>query len=155
MLIMQTEGWHAMSRSIPNPAEVLATMECLLCFEAWLDADLYWDAIGDEAGGCLGRKWNKPTHVSSCEVSPTRCWPWMEGVKIPWIEAYCPLHFRFWSVSWLQCLTPRGTSQGPCKAPRSMSTEEYQNNRPAVRTKNCGHMSLTQCMPCFQEEELT
>jgi hypothetical protein len=56
VLTMQTEGWHAMSRSTPNLAEVLATMECLLCFEAWLDADSYWDAIGDEAGGLPWQK---------------------------------------------------------------------------------------------------
>ena len=47
-LIMQAEGWHAISRYIPDLPEVLATMECLLCFEAWLDADSYWDAIGDD-----------------------------------------------------------------------------------------------------------
>ena len=41
---------------VPDLAEVLATMECLLCFEAWLDADSYWDAIGDEAGGLPWQK---------------------------------------------------------------------------------------------------
>jgi hypothetical protein len=56
LLTMQTEGWHAMSRSIPDLAEVLATMQCLLCFEAWRDADSYWDAIGDEAGGLPWQK---------------------------------------------------------------------------------------------------
>jgi hypothetical protein len=34
-----------MSRYIPNLAELLATMECLLRFETWLDADSFWDAI--------------------------------------------------------------------------------------------------------------
>jgi hypothetical protein len=45
VLTMQTEVWHAMSRYIPNLAELLATMECLLRFETWLDADSFWDAI--------------------------------------------------------------------------------------------------------------
>jgi hypothetical protein len=49
-LTMQVEVWHAMSRYIPDLPAVLDTMECLLCFEAWLDADTYWDAIGDEVG---------------------------------------------------------------------------------------------------------
>jgi hypothetical protein len=71
VLTMPTKGWHAMSRYIPILAEVLATIECLLYFEAWLDADSYWDAIGNEAGGAA----NIPAHVSSCDVSPSRCWP--------------------------------------------------------------------------------
>jgi hypothetical protein len=40
-LTMQVEVWHAMSRYIPDLPAVLGTMECLLCFEAWLEADTY------------------------------------------------------------------------------------------------------------------
>ncbi|KAI2510330.1 hypothetical protein MHU86_4054 [Fragilaria crotonensis] len=63
-LTMQAEVWHAISRYIPDLPAVLGTMECLLCFEAWLDADTYWDAIG---GDKVGRQpWQKMQLHGSC-----------------------------------------------------------------------------------------
>jgi hypothetical protein len=36
-LTMQVEGWHVLKRHFTDFDTVLGTMECLLCFEAWLD----------------------------------------------------------------------------------------------------------------------
>jgi hypothetical protein len=48
-LIMQIEAWQELAPSFPNLEAVLGTMECLLCFEAWLDQLTFWE-IGDESG---------------------------------------------------------------------------------------------------------
>ena len=45
-LIMQVEAWHELDSSFPNLQAVLGTMECLLCFEAWLEQSTFWE-IGD------------------------------------------------------------------------------------------------------------
>jgi hypothetical protein len=47
-LAMQVQGWHALDASFPNLEAVLGTMECLLCFEAWLDQSSFWE-VGDES----------------------------------------------------------------------------------------------------------
>ena len=36
-LMMQVDAWHELVSTFPNLPAVLGTMECLLCFEAWLD----------------------------------------------------------------------------------------------------------------------
>jgi hypothetical protein len=48
-LTMRVQGWHALASSFPNVEAVLRTMECLLCFEAWLDQPTFWE-IGDATG---------------------------------------------------------------------------------------------------------
>lgn len=48
-LIMQVEAWQELDSSFPNLEAVLGTMECLLCFEAWLDQSTFWE-IGDASG---------------------------------------------------------------------------------------------------------
>ena len=48
-LTMQVQGWHALATLFPNIEAVLGTMECLLCFEAWLDQPTLWE-IGDATG---------------------------------------------------------------------------------------------------------
>ncbi|KAI2501411.1 hypothetical protein MHU86_13078 [Fragilaria crotonensis] len=64
-LTMQAEVWHAISRYIPDLPAVLGTMECLLCFEAWLDADTYWDAIGGDKVGEAALAENAITRLMS------------------------------------------------------------------------------------------
>lgn len=46
---MQEEGWLALDEHIEHVDGVLGTMECLLCFEAWLDQHHFWE-IGDPHG---------------------------------------------------------------------------------------------------------
>jgi Plavaka transposase len=46
---MQEEGWLALDRQMEHVDAVLGTMECLLCFEAWLDQYHFWE-IGDPQG---------------------------------------------------------------------------------------------------------
>ena len=48
-LMMQVDAWHELVSSFPNLPAVLGTMECLLCFEAWLDQYEFWD-IGGASG---------------------------------------------------------------------------------------------------------
>ena len=51
-LTMQVQGWHAIASNYENPETleaVLGTMECLLCFVAWLDQHTFWE-IGDSSG---------------------------------------------------------------------------------------------------------
>ena len=46
---MQEEGWLALDEHIEHVDGVFGTMECLLCFEAWLDQHHFWE-IGDPHG---------------------------------------------------------------------------------------------------------
>ena len=48
-LIMQVKVWQECAPSFPNLEAVLGTMECLLCFEAWLDQPTFWE-IDDTKG---------------------------------------------------------------------------------------------------------
>ena len=51
-LTMQVQGWHAIASDFDTPQTleaVLGTMECLLCFEAWLEQPTFWE-IGDPSG---------------------------------------------------------------------------------------------------------
>ena len=48
-LIMQVKAWRKCAPSFPNLEAVLGTMECPLCFEAWLDQPTFWD-IDDATG---------------------------------------------------------------------------------------------------------
>ena len=48
-LIMQVKAWQKCAPSFPNLEAVLGTMECLLCFEVWLDQPAFWD-IDDTTG---------------------------------------------------------------------------------------------------------
>ena len=48
-LTMQGEAWQALKTSFDDLEAVLVTMECILCFEAWLEQPTYWE-IGDTTG---------------------------------------------------------------------------------------------------------
>ena len=48
-LVMQIEAWQELDRAFPNLEAALGTMECLLCFEAWLDQSTFWE-IDDPMG---------------------------------------------------------------------------------------------------------
>ncbi|KAI2500817.1 hypothetical protein MHU86_13674 [Fragilaria crotonensis] len=48
-LTMQVEGWHLLERHFADMEAVLGTIECLLCFEAWLDQFTFWD-VNDTTG---------------------------------------------------------------------------------------------------------
>ena len=45
----QVEGWHRLELYFEDVEAVLGTMECLLCFEAWLDQYTFWD-VDDTTG---------------------------------------------------------------------------------------------------------
>jgi hypothetical protein len=42
VLVIQEDCWHLLADSFENLEAVMGTMECLLCFEAWLDKESYW-----------------------------------------------------------------------------------------------------------------
>ena len=42
-MVIQEECWNILDESFENLEAVMGTMECLLCFEAWLDEEKYWD----------------------------------------------------------------------------------------------------------------
>ena len=48
-LIMQVKAWQKCAPSFANLEAVLGTMECVLCFEVWLDQPTFWD-IDDKTG---------------------------------------------------------------------------------------------------------
>ena len=48
-LTMQVEEWHLLESYFEDVEAVLGTMECLLCFEVWLDQYTFWD-VDDTAG---------------------------------------------------------------------------------------------------------
>jgi hypothetical protein len=48
-LIMQVKAWQKCAPSFPNLEAVLGTMECILCFEAWVDQPTFWN-IDDKTG---------------------------------------------------------------------------------------------------------
>jgi hypothetical protein len=48
-LTMQVEGLYLLEMLFADLEAVLGTMECLLCFEAWLDQFTFWD-VNDTTG---------------------------------------------------------------------------------------------------------
>ena len=48
-LMMQANAERELTSTFHDLKAVLGTMECILCFEAWLEQDTYWE-IGDETG---------------------------------------------------------------------------------------------------------
>jgi hypothetical protein len=93
-------------------------MECLLCFETWLDQSTFWE-IGDESEAA------EAEDAIGSMMKLIVKWPQQKGNE--WNKVSTPheiMHivrfivvFGGW-LTWLQRLSPRGRSQGTCKASR-------------------------------------
>jgi hypothetical protein len=90
LIMLVVECWTVLTTSFHSLKAVLGTMECILCFEAWLDQAMYWE-IGNATGEAERAKVAIASmmRLTHCEIPSTTEelqkveGQWLEGIKAP------------------------------------------------------------------------
>ena len=126
VLTMQVEGWHLLERHFADLEAVLRTMECLLCFEAWLEQFTFWD-VNDTTGEADKAE----AAIASLMRLIVKYLPQVKSNSWRVSKFHEIKHaVRFIGVfgapaTWLQCIPSRRASQSPCQASKPTFTEEH------------------------------